>query len=113
MTKVLLALALFCSVTFAQTQHEATLNWTQSVTPGITGNNVYRAAVSGGPYTLITTTPLSPSTTYVDSTVSAATTYYYVVTALVGAEESGYSNQVTAVIPTTTTAPTGLTVKAQ
>ena len=113
MKRLLLALALFCSVAFAQTQHSATLNWTQSITPGLTGNNVYRGTTTGGPYTLITATPINPTTTYVDFTVSAATTYYYVVTALVGVEESAYSNQITAVIPTTTASPTNLTVIAK
>jgi fibronectin type 3 domain-containing protein len=113
----LLTIALLLLMTLglgqAQTVHSATLTWTQSTTTGITGNNVYRGTVSGGPYTLLTTTPLAPATTYKDTSVTAATTYYYVVTALVGTEESGYSNQATAAIPTTTAAPTGLTVVVQ
>jgi fibronectin type 3 domain-containing protein len=110
---LIFSLMFFMGAAMAQTPHSATLNWTQSTTPGVTGNNVYRGTVSGGPYTLLTTTPVAPATTYMDTAVSAATTYYYVVTALVGTEESAYSNQVTAVIPSNTNSPTNLTVTAK
>lgn len=58
---------------------------------------IYRSTVSGGSYSNIGS---STTTNYVDGTVSSGTTYYYVVTALgSNGEESGYSNQATAVIP--------------
>ena len=66
----------------------------------VVGYNVYRATISGGPYTKINSA-LDGSTTYTDSTVQAGTTYYYVTTAVDGSgTESTHSNQVQAVIPT-------------
>ena len=90
------------------TQHQVALSWTQSTTPGITSNNVYRGTTSGGPYALIysSTTAI---TGYTDTTVVGGDTYYYVVTALIGSEESAYSNQYQANVPTAPAPPTGLT----
>jgi len=90
------------------TQHQVALSWTQSTTPGITSNNVYRGTTSGGPYSLIygSTTPI---TAYTDTSVVGGDTYYYVVTALIGSEESGYSNQYQANVPVAPASPTGLT----
>ena len=59
--------------------------------------NVYRASVSGGPYTLIKSGVTD--TSYLDMTVVHNTTYYYVVRAQNSAGESSNSNQTTAVIP--------------
>ncbi len=73
------------------------LTWDAS--SGAVGYNVYRGTVSGGPYTMINTA-LDSTTAYTDSTVASGQTYYYVATAVNGeSEESGYSNQATAVIP--------------
>jgi hypothetical protein len=84
--------------------------------------NFYRGTVSGGPYTILGTSPMVATCAYTDATVSPGTTYYYVATALdiaVGATcptgqtcESGYSNQATAVVPfpPPPNPPTGLTV---
>lgn len=114
MKKLLLGFLICVGSLFAQqTQHGATLNWTQSVSPGVTGNNVFRGLTTGGPYTLLTATPLTAATTYVDSTVVASQTYFYVVTALVGTEQSAYSVEAKAVIPADTLAPAGLTVQAK
>ena len=101
-----------CSQVFAQGP-KVTLAWTQSTSTGVTGNNVYRGTVSGGPYTLITTTPHAPSTTYTDTTVLSSTTYYYVVTALAGTVESAYSSQVSAAVPAHPNSPTGVSALAQ
>ncbi len=80
------------------TQHTVDLTWTAS--SGAVGYNVYRGTVSGGPYTMINSS-LDATTAYTDSTVVSGTTYYYETTAVnSGSEESGYSNQATAVIPT-------------
>jgi hypothetical protein len=80
-------------------QHSAALSWNPS-TSVVVGYNVYRATVSGGPYTKINSA-FDGSTTYTDSTVQAGTRYYYVTTAVDGSgTESTYSNQVQAVIPT-------------
>jgi fibronectin type 3 domain-containing protein len=81
-------------------QHSASLSWTASTSPNVTGYNIYRSTTSGTGYVLINTSPIS-GVTYTDSTVSASTTYYYVATALnsSGVESTTYSNQATAVIP--------------
>jgi fibronectin type 3 domain-containing protein len=68
------------------------LTWTQSTSPNITNNKIYRATRSGGPYTLVTT--VSPTTSYNDTGLNSGTTYYYVVTAVNSSSlESPYSNQ--------------------
>jgi len=79
--------------------HSATLNWTAS-TSSVIGYNVYRGTVSGGPYTKLNSSVVTP-TQYVDSTVTAGQTYYYVVTSVAsGGVESSDSTQVSATIPT-------------
>jgi hypothetical protein len=80
------------------TQHTVDLSWTASA--DAVSYNIYRGTVSGGPYTMINTSPDS-TTAYTDGTVVSGQTYYYVATAVNSeSEESGYSNQATAVIPT-------------
>ena len=82
----------------AATQHTVDLTWDASA--DAVSYNIYRGTVSGGPYTMVNTSPDS-TTTYTDSTVVSGRTYYYVATAVNSkSEESGYSNQATAVIPT-------------
>jgi cephalosporin-C deacetylase-like acetyl esterase len=81
----------------AATQHTVDLSWTASA--DAVGYNLYRGQVSGGPYTMINTA-LDGTTSYIDSTVVSGQTYYYVATAVNSeSQESGYSNQATAVIP--------------
>jgi hypothetical protein len=83
----------------AASQHRVVLNWDASASSGVVGYNVYRGAVSGGPYTRINSS-LESGTAYTDNNVTAAQTYYYVTTAVDGSgNESGYSNQSQAVIP--------------
>jgi hypothetical protein len=78
-------------------QHTVGLTWTASA--NATGYNIYRSATNGGPYTEINTS-LDGSAAYTDNTVVSGTTYYYVVTAVNSeAQESGYSNQAQAVVP--------------
>jgi hypothetical protein len=84
----------------APTQHSVALNWNASTGPGVVGYNVFRGSVSGGPYSQINPA-LEPSTAYTDNSVTAGQTYYYVITAVDGSDnQSGYSDQVLAVIPT-------------
>lgn len=79
--------------------HSVTLGWTDS-SSAVSGYNVYRGSVSGGPYTRINPAT-DPSASYVDNSVSSGQTYYYVTTAVAtDGVESAYSNQVQAVIPT-------------
>ncbi len=81
-----------------QQAHSAALSWTAS-TSTVSGYNVYRGTVNGGPYT-----PINPSLvtglSYTDTTVLSGVTYYYVTTAM---DSSGVqsvdSNQVIATIP--------------
>jgi hypothetical protein len=71
------------------------LTWTQSTSPNITTNKVYRSTTNGGPYALVTS--IAATTTHTDSGLTSGTTYYYVVTAVDGnAVESPYSNQASA-----------------
>jgi hypothetical protein len=80
--------------------HSATLTWTAS-TSTVTGYNIYRGTLSGGPYVLISSFSVVPGTQYVDSSVVSGQTYYYVATAVAsGNAESVHSNEVWAAIPT-------------
>jgi acid phosphatase type 7 len=68
------------------------LNWTQSASPNITQNKIYRSTTSGGPYTLVATIPAA--TSYQNNGLTSGATYYYVVTAVnSGSFESPASNQ--------------------
>jgi len=84
----------------AASSHSVSLTWNRSTSSSVVGYNVYRGTVSGGPYSKINSA-LEASTGYSDASVVAGRTYYYVVTAVDGGgTESGYSNQVKAIIPT-------------
>ena len=81
-----------------QLAHSAALIWTPS-TSTVSGYNVYRGTVNGGPYTLMNSS-LVTGLSYTDTAVQSGATYYYVTTALDSNNvESLNSNQVTAVIP--------------
>lgn len=76
-----------------------TLTWAASSSAGVSGYNVYRATVSGGPYTKISLVPVA-GTQFVDITVQAGRNYYYVVTSVTGSGgESVSSNQAQAYVP--------------
>lgn len=80
------------------TAHSATASWTAS-TSVVSGYNVYRGTVSGGPYTKLNSS-LIALFTYTDTTVQSGQTYFFVTTAVDGSgNESVFSNEVTAVIP--------------
>jgi fibronectin type 3 domain-containing protein len=64
---------------------------------------VYRSTASGGPYTLLATTP---STIYADAALPNGTTYYYRVTASSISAESSNSNEASAI--TVPAAPSNL-----
>jgi len=79
--------------------HSVTLTWTASASPNVIGYNVYRGSASNGPYTKMNSLPVA-GTTFTDYAVQAGQTYYYVATAVDGSgNESAYSNQAQAVIP--------------
>ena len=80
--------------------HSVTLSWTAS-TSSVVGYNVYRSTVSGGPYTLMTTSGPVAGSPYTDSTVQAGVTYFYVVTAVdSNGNESAFSNEASTTVPT-------------
>lgn len=88
-------------------QHTIILTWNASTTSGAT-YNVYRATVSGGPYTKINTSAVT-TTTYTDANGAAGTKYFYVVTAVdAGGFESPFSNEASATFLALPAAPTGL-----
>jgi fibronectin type 3 domain-containing protein len=75
------------------------LSWSASTSAGVTGYNVYRGTSSSGPFTLLSSSPVT-SSIFTDSTAQVGQTYYYVVTAVgTGGIESSYSNVAVAVIP--------------
>src|ERR1017187_6773598 len=81
------------------TGHSASLNWTASTSSGVAGYYVYRGTVSNGPYTKLTSA-LVVGTGYTDVAVQAGQTYYYVITAVDSTNnESAYSNEAPAAIP--------------
>jgi len=82
----------------AQQAHTATLSWVAS-TSAVAGYYVYRGTVDGGPYILLTSSPVA-GLTYADTTVQSGQTYYYVTTAVDSSgNQSGFSNQVQAIVP--------------
>jgi len=79
-------------------QHSVALSWNPSSST-LSGYNVYRGSVSGGPYSKVNSS-LDQMATYTDSSVQAGSTYYYVVTAVdASGNESAFSNQAQAVVP--------------
>lgn len=79
--------------------HSVSLSWTASVSPNITGYNIYRSMTSGGPYTKLNSS-LIATTTYLDTAVQAGQTYYYVATAVDASNnESPKSTEVKGTIP--------------
>jgi hypothetical protein len=82
----------------APLQHSVNLSWAGST--NAVAYNLYRGTTSGGPYSKINSS-LDATTAYTDNTVTSGLTYYYVATAVdSSSNESGYSNQTQAIIPT-------------
>src|ERR1035437_5954029 len=99
-TILLLLLTLPISVVIAaQSAHSITIAWTYTQgTDLATGFNVYRATVTGGPYTKISTTVLAVTTLQFTDTVGVGgTKYFYVVDAQDSAgNHSPYSGEASA-----------------
>ena len=86
------------TATSSGTAHTATASWAPS-TSVVSGYNVYRGTVSGGPYTKLNGS-LIVLLTYTDATVQSGQTYFFVTTAVDGSgNESAFSNEAKAVIP--------------
>jgi hypothetical protein len=82
-----------------QTAHTVGLTWTASVSTDVVGYNIYRGAVTGGPYSILDTAPVI-SDAYTDSTVQSSQTYFYVVRSVDNTgTESVNSAEVQAIIP--------------
>jgi cellulose 1,4-beta-cellobiosidase len=69
------------------------LQWAQSVTLGITHNNIYRRLMNGGTYPSSPTATVSPATSYRNSNLVSRTGYCFVVTASNASGESPRSNE--------------------
>jgi len=81
------------------TSHTVHLAWNAS-SSSVVGYRLYRSDVAGGPYASVNGSSID-ALSYDDTGVTSGTTYYYVVTAVNSSgEESVYSNQAAAVIPT-------------
>src|SRR6185437_1777575 len=81
----------------APVTHSVFLSWAPS--SSVAGYNVYSSSTSGGPYNKLTASPVA-MTNYTDASATAAEVYYYVVTAVSTTDvESGYSAQVSAIVP--------------
>ena len=82
----------------AQAAHNVYLTWEPGEGSPV-GYNIYRSTVQAGPFAEINSS-LDSSTNYTDYTVVSGTTYYYVVTEVnAQGEESAYSNEAQAIIP--------------
>jgi len=80
-------------------QHNVTLAWDASPST-VAGYNVYRGTTTGGPYAKLTSSA-QPGLTYLDASVTAGANYFYVITAVdASSQESAFSSEVMAVIPT-------------
>ena len=75
-------------------KNKITLRWTQSTSPGLQFNRVYRSTTSGGPYTMVA--EFAPRTSYNDSVAGGQTRYYVVTAVNTGGVESAFSNQASA-----------------
>ncbi len=82
----------------AAAAHTVSLSWAKSASSGVTGYDVYRGTVSGGPYAQIGSTS-SSVLDYNDTAVQANFEYYYVVTSVGTGGQSAYSSQVAVSVP--------------
>lgn len=79
--------------------HSVDLTWNAS-TSTVIGYDVYRGLVSGGPYTLLSVSPVMGLAFTDTNSLSAGFTYFYVVTAVdASGNQSVNSNEASAVIP--------------
>lgn len=88
-----------CVTGTRSTSHSVTLSWMASTSANVIGYNIYRATTPRGPYTKLNSSRIT-GVGYTDTAVEANRTYYYVATAIDGSNnESGYSNEAQAIMP--------------
>lgn len=110
---VLLFLIAALTVVHGQnTPHSATYTVTGSGT-GLTGFNCYKGSSSGGPYAKFATATLAAPNCIDTAPGSAGTRTFYVATAVAGANESGFSNEVSGVAVGNPNPPTAGAVSEQ
>jgi hypothetical protein len=81
--------------TITVTAHSVTLSW--NVSSDATSYNIYRGTVSGGSKTKVASG--LTTTSWTDTDVTPGITYYYAMTGVNPYGESGYSSEISAVIP--------------
>lgn len=80
--------------------HSVQVLWDASTSNSLQGYKVYRAQVSGGPYTSLSGLLSTSTLQFSDTTVDVATTYFYVVTSVdVNGLESAQSTEVSMQVP--------------
>jgi hypothetical protein len=80
--------------------HIVVLDWVASTSSDVAYYNIYRGTASGGPYNTQVNSGQVTGTTYADNSIQAGKIYYYVATAVdASGNQSGYSNQATAAVP--------------
>ena len=93
--RILFVIGLACILSLANARAEAVkLAWDPNSEGTVSGYNVYRGTIAGGPYSLINTS-LVMAPFYSDYSAEPGKTYYYVVTAvnLTAGRESAYSRE--------------------
>ena len=87
-------------VTGTTAAHSVSLAWAASSSSNVVGYNIYRSTTSGSAYSRLTASPVA-GLAYTDSSVTAGQTYYYVATSVDSSNnESSYSTQAQATVPT-------------
>jgi hypothetical protein len=78
---------------------QVNLSWTATASAAADGYEVFRATVSGGPYSSLGTVNGAGTTTFTDTTPAFSTTYYYVVQSKRNSWRSPHSNQASVTTP--------------
>lgn len=112
---VLLAVLIAPWHVWGQNEHSISLSWTYTQGADIaTGFNIYRAAVTSGPYTKLNAAAVPvASLSFTDSTAVAGTKYFYIVTAVDAAGFETQSSEVSATMLPSPLAPAGVSAVAR
>ena len=109
--KLIAASTVFAGLLLAQTQHSATLSWTDNLNPTGTTYNVYRATgLCSGTPTFSKLATAVATKNYVDNTVTPGN-YCYTVSATFNSVESAQSTAAAAAVPSFP--PTSLQITVQ